>query len=97
MQLVRTALEASDYDIVLAEDLEDNDGVPYTMTLKSALDELLGSEYLLSCRYKIHVGQGEKKLLDFIGWTETKVIFCTKGMFYDDSLLSYVARNPPAA
>lgn len=90
----KKTLDPSDFDIVLADDLEDEHNQRYTLTLKSALDEILGEEYLIACDYLIWNSKDGKKLKEFTGWTETKVIFCSRGIFYEDSLLSWVRRNP---
>lgn len=94
LTITKNSLDEKDFDIILASDLMDDDGDFYTITLKSSLDEILGNEKLIECQYCLQITNEDKKLLDFVGWTETKVIFNVRGMFYEDCLLSWVPRNP---
>lgn len=94
LAITKSKLDEKDFDVILASDLMDDDGNFYTITLKQALDEILSGEQLVECQYCLGIDNGEKKLLDFIGWTTNKVIFNVRGMFYEDSLLSWVPRNP---
>lgn len=92
---VKTELDPVDFDIVIASDLVDEAGDFYSLTFKDALDEQLGEEYLESCQYKIGNDKRRGRIIEeFIGWTKTKVIFAIRGMFYEDSFLTSVPRNP---
>lgn len=93
LTIMKNKLDPADLDIVLARDLCSEDEDFYSLTLKTALDEILQEEYLEACQYSVGFMEGERKLLSFIGWTKTKVIFALNGLFYEDSLLSSVPRN----
>lgn len=90
-------VDPSHYDLVLAESLVNKDGDFYNLTLKQNLDELLAGEQLLWCEYEIDLQKSFDacKLLSFVGWTKTKVIFNQGGPFTSDAILDSLPRNPP--
>lgn len=96
--ITKYELDPADYDILLASDLMDDEGNFYAIDFKTALDEILEDEKLIACKYTVATVTEDdeitKRLLNFIGWTETKVIFNVTGLFYEDSLLSWVMRHP---
>ena len=94
LTITKNKLDPADYDIIIASDLCNHEEDFYTLTFKMALDEVLKDEYLEACKYEVGTcPKNGKKLLEFIGWTKTKVIFAVRGMFYEDSFLTSVPRN----
>lgn len=88
------SLDPADDDMILASDLVDEQGDWWSLTFKKAIDEQLQGEYFERCEYSIELTPEGKKLMEFIGWTPTKVVFNLRGMFRDDSFLSSVPRHP---
>lgn len=93
LTITKNKLDPADLDIILASDLCSEQEDFYSITFKTALDEILQEEYLEACEYSVGIVKGDRKLINFTGWTKTKVIFSLNGLFFDDSLLSSVPRN----
>jgi hypothetical protein len=83
------------FNIVLADSLYDSQEERfYDLTLGNSLVEILGNETLEHCAYEVQVGAYGPKLVDFLGWTKSKVIFLSDGPFTHDALLNWVPRHP---
>ncbi len=97
MKIVKYELESQDLDIVLSEDLIDQTGGLYDLTLEIALEEQTKGKPLLYCEYMIENTKARqaRRLCSFLGWTEDRVIFNVVGIGTPDTLLDSVLRNPP--
>lgn len=95
MQIVKTELDSHDLELILTEDLVDENGDFYNLTLGKALKEESRNKPLLYCEYMLDMKGPSKKLCSFIGWTEDRVIFNVVGIGTPDTLLDSVPRNPP--
>lgn len=82
-------------EIVLAKDLINQYNNFYDLTLEQAIKELIGYEIIEYVDYTVDLGMftEDRKIVKFIGWTKTKVIFLSKGPFTHDALLEWVPRN----
>ncbi len=94
MLIIKTVtVDSEDLDIILAEDLVDREGNFYNLTLGQALQEETRGESLVYVEYDID--NLCLRLHNFIGWTDSRVIFNITGIGVQDTLLTSVLRNPP--
>lgn len=96
MLIVKTDLDLHDYDIVLADDLWDEEkDTYYDLTFKQALDEQIKGQTLLWCKYVLDMSGPGKRLTEFLGYTDDRVIFHITGIGVMDTLLDSLPRHPP--
>lgn len=89
-------IKPEDLDIILSDDLIDEAGNWYNLTFRMALEEQKHGSELIWCEYEVEtLPDGTKRLLEFIGWTEDRVIYDLVGVGVQDTLLGSVPRNPP--
>lgn len=92
---IKGQVDPAHYGIILADSLMDNDGNFYDLTFKQALDELVENESYV-CTYQVDLQKALAacRLVSFMAWTKSKVIFNQSGPFTHDCLLDHVPRNP---
>lgn len=95
MQLIKNDLDPHDYDVVLADGLYDEKDGWYDLTFKQALDEQLRGSSLLWCKYVLDMSGPSKRLVEFLGYTDERVIFHITGIGVMDTLLDSLPRHPP--
>lgn len=95
MRIVKDKLDEHDYDIILAEDLVDHYGDFYDLTLKKAVDRQTRGKHLIWCKYILNMSGPSKRLCEFLGYTEDRVIFHVLGIGGVYTLLDSLPRNPP--
>jgi len=93
--ILKTEIDPDDLAMVLGEDFLDEDGNFYNLSFGQALEEESEGEELLWCRYLIETSPSGDVLLEFLGYTENKVIFNMVGMGIAETLLDSIPRHPP--